>query len=142
MQTSGVCLLHGCGVGDGSLAANAGAWVGLLCTRRGRRPCGRGARHYRANLLPAPPPRTEAARQGRDADTTRPLRGWHAPGIAAHPLAAQGRAKEGRCWSRLSSLTEEPRMAQGRPTALTIRLIPAQRRTLLAWQRATTLAAG
>jgi len=33
-------------------------------------------------------------------------------------------------------------MAQGRPTALTIRLIPAQRRTLLAWQRATTLAAG
>ena len=33
-------------------------------------------------------------------------------------------------------------MARGRKTALTIRLTPAQRRTLLAWQRATTMAAG
>jgi transposase len=33
-------------------------------------------------------------------------------------------------------------MARGRKTALTIRLTPAQRRTLLAWQRATTIAAG
>ena len=33
-------------------------------------------------------------------------------------------------------------MAQGRTTSLTIRLTPAQRRTLLAWQRSTTLPAG
>src|SRR5215471_18983674 len=33
-------------------------------------------------------------------------------------------------------------MARGRKTALTIRLTPAQRHTLLAWQRATTIAAG
>ena len=33
-------------------------------------------------------------------------------------------------------------MAQGRTTSLTIRLTPAQRRTLLAWQRATTISAG
>jgi hypothetical protein len=33
-------------------------------------------------------------------------------------------------------------MARGRTTALTIRLTPAQRRTLLAWQRATTISAG
>jgi hypothetical protein len=33
-------------------------------------------------------------------------------------------------------------MARGRKTALTIRLTPAQRQTLLAWQRATTIAAG
>src|SRR5438132_14245902 len=29
-------------------------------------------------------------------------------------------------------------MGQGRTTSLTLRLIPAERRTLLAWQRATT----
>jgi Helix-turn-helix domain len=33
-------------------------------------------------------------------------------------------------------------MARGRTTSLTIRLTPAQRRTLLAWQRATTISAG
>src|SRR4030095_5397342 len=33
-------------------------------------------------------------------------------------------------------------MARGRITSLTIRLTPAQRRTLLAWQRATTISAG
>ena len=33
-------------------------------------------------------------------------------------------------------------MVQGRKTSLTIRLTPAQRRTLLAWQRSTTIAAG
>src|SRR5262244_4428423 len=33
-------------------------------------------------------------------------------------------------------------MARGRKTALTIRLTPAQRQTLLAWQRATTISAG
>jgi Helix-turn-helix domain len=33
-------------------------------------------------------------------------------------------------------------MARGRTTSLTIRLTPAQRQTLLAWQRSTTIAAG
>jgi transposase len=33
-------------------------------------------------------------------------------------------------------------MARGRTTSLTIRLTPAERQTLLAWQRATTRAAG
>jgi len=33
-------------------------------------------------------------------------------------------------------------MARGRKTSLMIRLTPAQRRTLLAWQRATTISAG
>src|SRR5215470_12667393 len=33
-------------------------------------------------------------------------------------------------------------MAQGRKTSFTIRLTPAQRQTLLAWQRATTISAG
>jgi Homeodomain-like domain len=33
-------------------------------------------------------------------------------------------------------------MARGRTTALTIRLTPADRLTLLTWQRATTIAAG
>jgi CRP-like cAMP-binding protein len=33
-------------------------------------------------------------------------------------------------------------MARGRKTSLTIRLTPAERLTLLAWQRATTLPAG
>jgi transposase len=33
-------------------------------------------------------------------------------------------------------------MARGRKTLLTIRLTPAQRRTLLTWQRATTISAG
>jgi Homeodomain-like domain len=33
-------------------------------------------------------------------------------------------------------------MSRGRPTALTIRLTPTERQTLLAWQRATTIAAG
>jgi hypothetical protein len=33
-------------------------------------------------------------------------------------------------------------MAQGRKTALTIRLTPAERRTLLTWQRATAIRAG
>ena len=33
-------------------------------------------------------------------------------------------------------------MARGRITTLTIRLTPAERRTLLAWQRATTISAG
>ena len=33
-------------------------------------------------------------------------------------------------------------MARGRKTSLTIRLTPADRQTLLAWQRATTIAAG
>ena len=33
-------------------------------------------------------------------------------------------------------------MARGRKTALTIRLTPAERLTLLTWQRATTLSAG
>jgi len=33
-------------------------------------------------------------------------------------------------------------MAPGRTTALAISLTPAQRRTLLAWQRATTISAG
>src|SRR5712691_12577839 len=33
-------------------------------------------------------------------------------------------------------------MARGRRTSLTIRLTPAQRQTLVAWQRATTISAG
>ena len=33
-------------------------------------------------------------------------------------------------------------MARGRKTSLTINLTPTQRRTLLAWQRATTISAG
>jgi hypothetical protein len=33
-------------------------------------------------------------------------------------------------------------MARGRKTSLTIRLTPAERQTLLAWQRATTIPAG
>ena len=33
-------------------------------------------------------------------------------------------------------------MARGRKTSLTIRLTPAERQTLLAWQRATTIRAG
>src|SRR6267143_7132369 len=33
-------------------------------------------------------------------------------------------------------------MARGRKSSLTIRLTPAERRTLLAWQRATTISAG
>ena len=33
-------------------------------------------------------------------------------------------------------------MPRGRKTSLTIRLTPAQRRTLLAWQRSTTIPAG
>ena len=33
-------------------------------------------------------------------------------------------------------------MARGRTTTLTIRLTPAERQTLLAWQRATTISAG
>ena len=33
-------------------------------------------------------------------------------------------------------------MARGRRTSLTIRLTPAERETLLAWQRATTISAG
>ena len=33
-------------------------------------------------------------------------------------------------------------MARGRKTSLTIHLAPAQRQTLLAWQRATTISAG
>ncbi|SRR6266567_1943338 len=33
-------------------------------------------------------------------------------------------------------------MARGRKTSLTIRLTPAERRTLQAWQRATTISAG
>ena len=33
-------------------------------------------------------------------------------------------------------------MARGRTTSLTICLTPAERRTLLAWQRATTISAG
>jgi Helix-turn-helix domain len=33
-------------------------------------------------------------------------------------------------------------MARGRKTSLTIHLTPAERRTLLAWQRATTISAG
>ena len=33
-------------------------------------------------------------------------------------------------------------MARGRKTSLTITLTPAERRTLLAWQRATTISAG
>jgi biotin operon repressor len=33
-------------------------------------------------------------------------------------------------------------MARGRKTSLTIRLTPAQRQTLLMWQRATTISAG
>jgi winged helix-turn helix protein len=33
-------------------------------------------------------------------------------------------------------------MARGRKTALTIRLTPAERLTLLSWQRATTISAG
>jgi hypothetical protein len=33
-------------------------------------------------------------------------------------------------------------MARGRKTSLTIRLTPAERRTLLAWQRSTTIPAG
>ena len=33
-------------------------------------------------------------------------------------------------------------MARGRKTSLTIRLTPAERQTLMAWQRATTISAG
>ena len=33
-------------------------------------------------------------------------------------------------------------MARGRKTSLVVRLTPAERQTLLAWQRATTIAAG
>jgi len=37
---------------------------------------------------------------------------------------------------------KKSRMPRGRKTSLTIRLTPAQRQTLLAWQRATTIPAG
>ena len=37
---------------------------------------------------------------------------------------------------------KKSRMPRGRTTSLTIRLTPAQRQTLLAWQRATTIPAG
>ena len=40
------------------------------------------------------------------------------------------------------SLTQGRTMARGRKTALKITLTPAERRTLLAWQRATTISAG
>jgi biotin operon repressor len=33
-------------------------------------------------------------------------------------------------------------MARGRPTSLTLHLTPAERQTLLAWQRSTTIPAG
>jgi Winged helix-turn helix len=39
-------------------------------------------------------------------------------------------------------LTQGRCMARGRTTSLTIRLTPAERRTLLAWQRSRTLPAG
>jgi Helix-turn-helix domain len=39
-------------------------------------------------------------------------------------------------------ITEERGMARGRKTSLTIRLTSAERQTLLAWQRATTIRAG
>jgi hypothetical protein len=39
-------------------------------------------------------------------------------------------------------LTEGRGMARGRTTSLKITLTPAERRTLLAWQRATTISAG
>src|SRR5262245_53501088 len=39
-------------------------------------------------------------------------------------------------------LTQGRNMARGRKTALRIILTPAERRTLLAWQRATTISAG
>ena len=39
-------------------------------------------------------------------------------------------------------ITEGRCMARGRKTSLTITLTPAERRTLLAWQRATTISAG
>ena len=37
---------------------------------------------------------------------------------------------------------KKSRMPRGRTTSLTIRLTPAQRQTLLAWQRTTTIPAG
>ena len=37
---------------------------------------------------------------------------------------------------------KKSRMPSGRKTSLTIRLTPAQRQTLLAWQHATTISAG
>src|SRR5262249_34469955 len=39
-------------------------------------------------------------------------------------------------------ITEGRTMARGRTTTLTISLTPAERRTLRAWQRATTISAG
>src|SRR5918912_4167639 len=40
------------------------------------------------------------------------------------------------------TLSERSLMARGRKTSFTIRLTPAQRQTLLAWQRATHIPAG
>jgi hypothetical protein len=39
-------------------------------------------------------------------------------------------------------ITQESCMARGRKTSLTIHLTPAERRTLRAWQRASTISAG
>jgi hypothetical protein len=43
---------------------------------------------------------------------------------------------------RSTRLTERRCMARGRTTALTLCLTPGERRTLQAWQRATTISAG
>src|ERR1700704_4974346 len=50
----------------------------------------------------------------------------------------EGTSKKGSIFSCLRSCC----MARGRKTSLTIRLTPAERQTLLAWQRATTISAG
>src|SRR5690242_11413331 len=42
----------------------------------------------------------------------------------------------------IDTLSERSCMARGRTTSFRIRLTPAQRQTLLAWQRATTISAG
>jgi CRP-like cAMP-binding protein len=41
-----------------------------------------------------------------------------------------------------TGITQGRCMARGRKTSLTIHLTPSERRTLLAWQRATTIPAG
>src|SRR5215831_1934021 len=50
-----------------------------------------------------------------------------------------------RCFQSKESLLSKRRglfMSRGRTTSFTIRLTPAERQTLLAWQRATTISAG
>ena len=66
-----------------------------------------------------------SARRGRDS---RSASSWMKKRVGFVTIST--RITQGRC------------MARGRTTSLTIHLTPSERRTLLAWQRATTIPAG